>query len=235
MKTVVIVRTRDEERNIERFCSAYTWADKVLIADANSVDRTRELAKKFSNVEVRIFDNKKELQNGYSRNVHSDQINFLIDWAHEEQADWILFDDCDCWPNKILRESLPAILETTTFDYVFAVRLYLYKDEGHFPRLAQPIKAGVWETSLYGWRTTTGMRCLPDDDQCHQQFNFHPDKDKRENIMPPMCLLHNPWQDDEMIDKKLNFYRESGLIPGMLHPMEIGKRILEPLPEWAYA
>ena len=29
---------------------------------------------------------------------------FLIDWAEEEGADWIIFDDCDCIPNYKMKK-----------------------------------------------------------------------------------------------------------------------------------
>ena len=232
MKVIVTARSRNEEVNIERFCSAYDWADEILIADAGSKDRTRVLAEQFPNVKVRIFDYKYPLANGYTRNSHSEQINFLIHWAEYEKADWILFDDVDCWPNYLLKQNLKGILETTPYDYVYAVRLYLYGADKHFLKMAQPIQAGQWETSLYGWRVKTDLHVLPDNEVYHQKFSYEPKKDERENIMPPMCLLHNPWQNDEMVEKKLDFYRNSGLIENMQHPLEFGGN-LEVLPEWA--
>ena len=233
MKIVVIVRTREEEKNIARFCSAYTWADEVLVADANSQDKTREIASSFPNVSVRIFDYKYPLENGYERNSHREQINFLIHWAEYKKADWILFDDCDCWPNYLLKRNIRNILETTTFDYVFAVRLYLWGNDKHFPRMAMPIAPHVeWATSLYGWRAKTDLHVLPDNEIYHQKFSFEPETGERYNIMPPMCLLHNPWQDEEIVQKKLDFYRKSGLQPTMRHPLEFAGK-LEPLPEWA--
>lgn len=226
MKIVVIVRTREEERNIERFCKGYGFADHILVADANSQDRTRELALRFPNVRVRIFDEKVELQNGYKRNKHSEQINFLIDWAYILQPDWVIFDDCDCWPNANLKAYVRTFLNESPFPFAYVERFYLYKDTKWFPQMTP-------DTSLWAWKPETGMRCLPDTETCHQRFNQRPGRGERLNIERPHVLLHNPWQDDEMIEKKLKFYRESGLIPGMLHPLQIGG-ILQTLPEYAY-
>lgn len=226
MKITVIVRTREEERNIERFCKGYEFADYILVADANSRDRTRELARQFSNVRVRIFDNKVPLQNGYERNVHSEQINFLIDWAEMFFPDWIIFDDCDCWPNANLKANMRTFLNESPFPFAYAERFYLYKNTKWLPQMTP-------DTSLWAWKPETEMRCLPDTEDCHQKFVHAPSRDERLNIVRPYVLLHNPWQDDEMIEKKLTFYRESGLIPGMLHPLQIGGT-LQALPEYAH-
>lgn len=233
MKIVVIVRTRNEEKNVGRFCSAYQGiANKILVADANSTDRTREIARSYRNVRVRIFDKKKPLQNGYERNSHSEQINFLLDWAKEEKADWIIFDDCDCWPNFLMKEKLRYILEAASVDFVHAVRLYLWGNDKYFPKLAKPVDGVTWEAGPYAWKASTGLYCTDDEDGYHQKFSIQPKKHERINIEPPMCLLHNPWQDEEMVEQKLKFYRESGVIPNMLHPLEFGGP-LEKLPDWA--
>ena len=55
MNVVVICRTRDETRNIARFCRAYAWADSILIADGGSTDTTLDIARQFKNVQVDLF------------------------------------------------------------------------------------------------------------------------------------------------------------------------------------
>jgi glycosyltransferase involved in cell wall biosynthesis len=53
-----VVLTFDEEPNIERTLLALTWAGRVVVVDSGSTDRTRDIAKSFSNVEwfERPFD-----------------------------------------------------------------------------------------------------------------------------------------------------------------------------------
>ena len=55
MKIITIVRTRNEHRNIERFCRSYSWADQIFVADGGSDDDTISLASKFPNVIVRLY------------------------------------------------------------------------------------------------------------------------------------------------------------------------------------
>lgn len=230
MKIVTIVRTLNEEINIERFCQAYDWADLILIADENSTDRTKELALSFPNVKfASLYKPEIPLRRGGFRTSHSTQINFLIDWAKEEGADWMLFDDCDCWPNPSLKKHLRWILENSRYGFVSAVRLYLWGKHEYFPSLSR-VK-GIWTPSLYGWRSDTGLRCV-ENYAAHQEFIPIPIPDETETILPPMCLLHNPWQNDAMVTKKLDFYRSSGLIPSMENPTAFGGP-LEILPVWA--
>jgi len=59
MKIYTIVRICNEEHNVARFCSTYTWADKVLVADGSSEDNTISIAKTLPNVVVRNFTRRK--------------------------------------------------------------------------------------------------------------------------------------------------------------------------------
>jgi glycosyltransferase involved in cell wall biosynthesis len=229
IKIVAIVRTRNEERNIERFCSHYAWADQILVADGASDDDTVALASTFDNVQVRQFTEFVELRPGYPVNHHGRHINFLIDWATDEGADWIVFDDCDCWPNFYLRQFARLIFEMADLPVVHAVRLYLWGALRHFPRLAQPVAPGRWEPGLWAWRADYSLHAI-DEPAYHQQF----DKPLAPAIrlLPPYCLLHNPWPDKETAEQQVAYYRQSGLVPDMQHPLKFGGP-LEPLPEWA--
>jgi len=232
MRIIVTVRTRNEEQNIERFCRAYWWADKILVADGGSEDNTVSLAQQFSNVEVRDFLKKADMKNGYWRNPSGEHINFLVDWAQEENPDWILFDDCDCVPNFLLQRDTREVLEESEYDMLFAVRIYLYKEEGYFPKLSlRHNEPGVWATSMWGWRKDVNIRFKVVDGR-GQEFSPKRGFNSRMNLCPPYALLHRPWLDDEMIDKKMTFYKESGQIEGITHPLNIGGR-LEELPDWA--
>lgn len=235
MKIVVIARTRNESRNIERFCSAYQWADRILIADGKSEDDTVLLAQRFNNVSTRPFWQMVMMDNGVIRTPHGEHLNFLIDWAIDVGADWIIHDDVDCFPNYLVKRDVRNLIgiHADYFDFIYLTRLYLYKDQGHFPKMAQPIKRGKWEQGLWAWSSRSGFRFrenIPVTE--HQQPVWDIPNEKIHRIEPPYCLLHCPWQDDEMIERKLSFYRKSGEVPNMRHPMETGLS-LEPLPEWA--
>jgi len=236
---IVTVRTRDEQRNIERFCQSYSGADKILVADGGSIDNTVELAKQFPNVEVREFTERTPMQNGLWRNNDSRHANFLFDWAEEYNPDWIIYDDCDCVPNFLLRDAYRDFMQETTADIIMVTRLYLWGTEHHFPDLAKPgVDHLYYEPSLYAWRGNQKLRTvnvppaytfrLGDRDIA----DFRKDANTLE-LYPPLCLLHMTWIDPDVANFKVWNYRASGLIPTMLHPLEFGGA-LELLPEWAH-
>lgn len=235
MKICALARTRNEEANIERFCKGYQWVDKILVADGGSRDNTVSIAKTFQNVEVRDYSVFIQMDNGIIRTPHGSHLNFLIDWAFiEEEADWIILDDCDCFPNHEVKNNARTLMESTDKDYVYITRLYLWKNEGHFPDLAKPNK-NDYVPSIWAWRHGTHLRFRADrvsSIESHQELSFIPDPQKILNLMPPYALLHCPWQTDEMVERKLAFYRLSGQIKEMQHPLHFGGSV-EPLPEWA--
>lgn len=237
MKIVVAVRTRNEIDNIERFCWSYQDADMILVADGGSVDDTVETAKRFSNVKVRNFTEEIQMENGYTRNNDSDHTNFLIQWAKEEQADYVLNDDCDSVPNYLLRKDFRQIVEETDADYLMAVRIYMWKSEQHFPYMAKPGKDNKdWEASLWGWRGNQDLKTVNVPPAFTFQignrhvYDFRNDAKTRE-IFPPHCLLHYSWRSSEQVDAKIQRYRESGLIPSMMHPLQFAGP-LEELEDW---
>lgn len=232
MKIVTIVRTRDEARNIERFCEHYQWVDAVLVADGGSLDDTVSLAQKYKNVKVRNFPIKVPMENGLWRNPHGAHINFLSHWARfEENADWIIFDDCDCVPNYLLVDKGRELLEQTDKDYVYAVRVYLWGEDRHFPNMAQPHGRGKWEPSIWAWRASTRLHFREDHPEYLQEMTIRPPEDRKLNLLPPYCLIHRPWPTEEFTNQKIDFYRNSGQIRGMRHPLDFAGP-LEPLPDF---
>jgi len=237
-KIYVTVRVRNEKDRIGSFCEAYSKADKILVADGGSEDNTIEIAKSFPNVEVRNFTGRTQLKNGYWRNNDSDHANFLFDWAREESPDWILYDDCDCRPNHLLKQDYRKLLEETDKDYVMAVRLYAsWEKNKHFPHMAKPgVGHTKWETSLYGWRGRLDFHIVDIPpaysfrDGDHHLVDLH--QESILEIFPPHCLVHYSWDDKEKVEKKVKEYSESGLIPGMLGPENFAGP-MERLPEWA--
>ena len=176
---------------------------------------------------------------GYKFNPEGKHINFLINAALEDKADWIILDDCDCYPNYLVKQDGRKILENCEENFVAITRLYLWGEDKHFPRLAQP-KEYDFDTlkyipSLWAWRADLGM-IAREEQIMHYIFQIGGvDQDFKTdvfNLMPPYCLLHK-FANPINIDTKLNMYRDSGLVPGMAHPLEFGGP-LEDLPEWAH-
>jgi len=97
MQTIAaIVITKNEERNIAACLECLKWVDEVIVVDAESSDRTVELAKAYTpNVFVRAWP-------GYGP-----QKNFAMAKA---TADWILIVDADERVTDELREEIQGVL-----------------------------------------------------------------------------------------------------------------------------
>lgn len=227
-KIVVLVRTRDEAARIGAFCESYRDADLILVADGGSEDDTKLIAKSFPNVIVRDYPYRVTLDNGHWRNNDSDHVNWLIDWSKEYCPDWVILDDCDCLPNYLLRNQYRDLLADITQEFVMVTRIYFWGEGWHFPYLAKPEKEHKhWEPSLWAWRGSLDFKTV----DVPPAFTFRiGDRDIKDlhydstamDLLPPFALLHRSWPDPQFVKKKIETYRESGLIPGMLHPLEFG-------------
>ena len=240
---IAMVRTRDEERNIGAFCEAYQdIADKILVADGGSIDRTIEIAQSFPKVEIRHFSEQTKMRGGHWRNNDSDHINFLINWAQEYKATWIILDDCDSRPNPLLRKFGRSIFEQIdghNRNVVMVARVYLWGTEEYFPNMMKlkPVEKFNYSTSLWAWRPGINLwtRDLPPAYTLMIRNKIAGDLHDSANVfdlMPPYCLLHYTWDDEERTEQKIRVYRESGLIPQQKHPLKFAGPP-KPLPAWA--
>lgn len=229
MIVATIVRTRNEEYNIETFCRAYIdtrLADVVLVADGGSDDDTVAIAESVPGVKVRDFsgqifneDEEEDYDRSLWRNPHGLHINFMIDWAEEVGADWIIFDDCDCLPNLYLKGVGREIIEDTRKDFIYAVRIYHWGMDQWFPKLSINFKEGpeAWMPSLWAWRANQGFRASEDDPWRHE-FIKRPTAEEKRDLLPPLALLHYSWLTEEETEAKIDFYKSIGQHPTMLHP-----------------
>src|SRR6266705_244111 len=98
MQTIAaVVITKNEERNISECLESLKWVDELIVVDAESSDRTVELAKAYTpKVFVRTWP-------GYGP-----QKNFAMAQA---TADWILIIDADERVSDELREEIQALLQ----------------------------------------------------------------------------------------------------------------------------
>lgn len=221
MKIVVIVRTRDSELFINRFCQNYQWADLILIADGGSKDKTKELASIYPNVDIEDFTQKIYSPDGKTwRNPHGKHINFLRDWAESLYPEWIIFDDVDCVPNYKVKEDYEKLFETQK-DFILLNRIYMLGKDRYFEKLTKPY--GEWVGGLWAWRAGLGFRADESDPMVHA-FNM-----KYESVaktyLPPYCLLHYFYPSDEYMQKKLKFYRDVGEQLNAKDPREGGGRL----------
>jgi hypothetical protein len=228
VRIVVILRTLNEERNIIRFCRSYADADKVLVADGGSHDLTIRLARMFDNVEVRPFD----IRHDFRSVIFNDQpaqLNYLIDWAVEEGADWIVYDDCDCVPTEFLRCDMRAILESATVPIVCAYRLYIWGNIGYLPRM------NIAGRGLWAWRPDEMPGIRGDTSLRRGKMGMvgvpgMGDR-KRVHLDAPFCLMHYFAPDRDEVERKMMRYAARG--DPQDAPEESEYWPPEPLPMWA--
>lgn len=98
-KLAAVIITKNEERNIAACLDSVAWADERIVVDAESRDRTVEIARQHgATVYVRPWP-------GYGP-----QKNFGIDQA---RAEWILIVDADERITPALREEIRSVLEAS--------------------------------------------------------------------------------------------------------------------------
>jgi hypothetical protein len=235
MKIVSSCRTLNEERHIEQWCKSYSeFADVLLIADGGSTDNTIELASKYPKVQIRNYDVRVEMKDGSFRNPDGPHVQFLVDWATEIGGDWIIHQDCDQRPNEILREYARELLEWTDKDFVQITQIFLWGKDKYFHNLS--FMGGKWAQGLWAWKLSTGLKIL--DRMPHYMFSLDGqeptdiNKTGRElNVQPPYCFLHCGWQTEEETQAHIKYYRDTGLIPDMAHPLQFGGEPV-PLLDW---
>ena len=236
MRIIVVTRTLNEEERIEKFCQGYPFADIVLVGDGGSTDDTVSIAKAQPRTQVRDFLTKVQCQNGIWRNPDGAHLQFLFDWAVEEGADWIISQDCDQRPNKLLKLDIKDILSKSDKDFILVNQVFRWGESEYFPNMSKP-NTSDWYLGLWAWRASIGLKVK--DAMPHYYFNldgsttiFLFDQENRnQRLFPPYCFMHFGWISPEQTQAHVDYYRKSGLISGMLHPLEFcGKPA--PLEEW---
>ncbi len=223
MKIVACCRAYNEEIRIAKFCDAFQFADLVLVADGGSTDRTVEIAQSMPKTLIRNFPLKVEVGGGIWRNPDGPHLQFLYDWAIEEGADWTICQDCDQRPNKYLKQDARDIFSKMgDKDFLMVTQIYLYGKDQYFPNLS----AG-WQQGLWAWRSNINLKVI--DKMPHFEFSFDgmksfdvPSLNRHVAIDPPYCFLHFGWEDEAMIEKHIEYYHTTKLIPGMRHPKSFG-------------
>lgn len=139
MKLSAIVITKNEEKNIARALASLSFANELIVVDAESHDQTTKLASQFgARVFVRPWP-------GYGA-----QKNFGAQAAHGE---WLLFIDADEEVSPDLAAEVKAATDNSTVDFYWLkiVTVFLGRPLshlfGHNPRLFRK-SAGQWTGGL---------------------------------------------------------------------------------------
>lgn len=234
-KIVVIARSRNEEPHIERFCRQHEWADKILLYDSLSYDRTVEIASLFPNVSVRIWSDV-EIRDGVTFTPEGRVMNAMHAWALEEKADWIVMDDVDSCPNHSLKKQartlITAVDQRNQDNSIFVHRLYIYGATQWFPQLTggdleDPQR--IW-FSLWAWRASLGYHWKDEATFGNAPENYEV-LEPHYNVDYPSCLLHFFCFTPSITERKLATYRKY-FVPTMKPWIETCGP-LAPLPEWA--
>lgn len=237
MKIVTCIRTYNEEFNIRQCCEAYQFTDAILIADGGSTDKTKEIASTYPKVSVRDYEVKVKCQGGIERNPDGPHLQFLYDWALEEGADWIISQDCDQRPNYALKRDARGIFEESDRDFILVTQLFLWGNDHYFPELSGADRGWPMQ-GLWAWRANINMKVI--DHMPHFEFSYDGktaidlDRSPRsQRLLPPYCFMHFGWPTPERVIQHVDYYRKSGLISGMIHPLMAGGNLAD-LPEWAH-
>jgi hypothetical protein len=152
----------------------------------------------------------------------------MIREAVDDDADWIIFDDCDCVPNDSLRESARSFLESDgAHSCVMALRIYLWGRDKYFPKLNEP------GPSLWAWRPAVrNIRADESNPWEHRMLGIPrmPRGPLCDNLSFPMVLLHYSWPTPEAAAKKVEKYRASGQHPNAVAPTEFAGPMAPILP-----
>jgi hypothetical protein len=235
MKIVATVRTFNESKHIRRWCESYSqFADILLVADGGSTDNTIKIASQYPKVQIRNYPVTVTLRDGTKRNPDGPHIQFLVDWATEIGGDWIVHQDCDQRPNKFLKRDARIIMEDMKEDFFQVTQIFLWGKDMYFPKMSD--FGNGWAQGLWAWRLSSKLKIL--NRMPHYEFSLdghtslNVDRSGRNlNIQPPYCFLHYGWQTNEETVEHVEYYRRTGLIDGMKHPLEDGGR-LAPLEDW---
>ena len=235
MKLISTCRTYNEEKHIKLWCESYSqFADDLLVADGGSTDNTLEIASEYPKVKIRNYPVTVQMKDGTFRNPDGPHVQFLVDWATEIGGDWIVHQDCDQRPNKFLKQDARKIMEDTDRDFLQVTQIFLWGKDKYFRDLS--FMGGDWRQGLWAWRLSSGLKII--DKMPHYMFSLDGQEptdinktDRKIDIQPPYCFMHYGWQTEEETAAHVDYYRRTGLINNMAHPLDFGGTPV-PLEEW---
>jgi glycosyltransferase involved in cell wall biosynthesis len=118
MLTIIVI-TKNEEKRIKACLESVKWADELIVVDNGSVDRTRDIAKKYTD---KIFEYKKQDFAGLR--------NFALEKA---SGSWVLYIDADERVTRKLREEIKnTIYQTAHVAFALSRTNIIWGQEVHY-------------------------------------------------------------------------------------------------------
>ena len=208
----VVIITKNEQDNILACIETASWADEIIIVDAQSTDATRDIARKYSD-KVKIFVKKWE---GYGKAK-----NFGIKQAKSE---WIVSLDADERITASLRHEIKNAIRENNFDGFRIPRLLYFC--GH------PVRRGGcypdWQLRLF--RKGYGYY---GDEEVHERFNLKGKVGYLKNYMLHYSYktMFDYWQRFNIYTeldakKKYRHKRKFSIFCVLILPWEVFRRLI---------
>lgn len=137
MKLSVVVLTKNEEKMIKDCLDSVSWAGEVLIVDSGSIDKTIEIAKKYTD---KIFS---ELGNDFSA-----KRNLGLEKA---RGDWVLYVDADERMSSSLRDEIKSEIRNQKPEIYKIKRKNFYLGNHGWPYIER-IERLFRKDKLKGWQ-----------------------------------------------------------------------------------
>lgn len=143
----VVVLTKNEEDNIaDCLKSVFGFADEIIVVDDESTDKTREIAKDFTD---RILIRKMDIE-GRHRN-----------WAYAQaRNDWVLSLDADEKVTEELKQEISFTLKNDSLNNGFSIPLKNY--------------IGNYWVKFSGWYPASKLRLFKKDKFKYEEVQVHP-------------------------------------------------------------
>jgi glycosyltransferase involved in cell wall biosynthesis len=172
-----IVITKNEEANISDCLNSISWVDEIILIDAESTDKTIEIAQKFTS---KIFNHPWE---GFAK-----QKEFALSKVSNE---WILSIDADERISPLLKDEIINLQENEIAGYYLRRENYLLKKH---------IKSCGWDTD-YQLRLVRKSKTSLTDRLVHEGFSVDGKTERLQNR-----LIHYTFTSIEKTMNKINHY-----------------------------
>ena len=138
-----VVLTKNEEDNIKECLGGLKWCNEILVVDDDSVDKTREIAKK---------EGARVIKHSLGSNF-ADQRNFAL---RQTRSNWVFFVDADERVSPLLAKEIQKEIKNSKNDGFYFKRIDFFMDKWlkhgeigsiKILRLAKK-DSGVWKRSV---------------------------------------------------------------------------------------